>query len=243
MMVLLSTFIISLSSLVSVAAIFIDDQKLSRVLLSLLGLSSGALLGGALLHLLPEAFNHAPPDLIAVLILFSLLFFFIIETFFFHHHCHGGKCDKHSLGYVNLMGDALHNFMDGLIIAAGFLTSPSLGIATSIAIAFHEIPHEIGDFGVLVYAGFTKKQAIGQNLLVSLTAVLGGLTGIFIHGAGVNFETYLLPVAIGSFLYIALSDLWPEIRRETRPHKSLAAFSFCLFGICLMWLIKLTGII
>jgi zinc and cadmium transporter len=190
------------------------------------------------LHLLPEAITLVPPATVFSLTLAAFILFFVIERLLFWRHCHHGNCGVHTFGYLNLIGDALHNFIDGLIIAATFLVDPALGVSTALAVALHEIPQEIGDFGVLLYSGFSRSKAILANLAVAFTAVLGGIVGYALHDTGINLEGYLLPVAAGGFLYIAAADLMPEIRKETNRAKSLVAFGLFLTGIILMILFK-----
>ena len=137
---------------------------------------------------------------------------------------------------MNLCGDAIHNFIDGLILAAAFITNVHLGIVTTLAIALHEIPQEIGDFGVLLYAGFEKRKALFANFMVALTVVLGGIVGFFLSSLE-QFVVYLLPFAAGGFIYIAASDLMPEIRKERGLQKSIASFGAFLFGILIMFLV------
>jgi len=142
---------------------------------------------------------------------------------------------------MNLIGDSIHNFIDGLILAATFMTSIPLGIATTITVAMHEIPQEIGDYGVLVYSGFQKKKALLANLAVALIAVLGGVVGYFLSFISEQFVFYLLPFAAGGFIYIAASDLMPEIRKETSGKRIAASFATFLGGIGIMVLVKLFG--
>jgi zinc and cadmium transporter len=235
--IILSTIIISLGSLVGILFIPIGDRKLERILLLLVALSAGALMGSAFLHLLPEAINLSSPEAALSLTLISFILFFIIERLLFWRHCHEGHCPDHTFGLMNLLGDALHNFLDGLIIAATFLTSPELGITTTMAVALHEIPQEIGDYGVLLYSGFTKTRAILANLLVATTAILGGIIGFFLYDLGLHLEIILLPLAAGGFIYIAAADLMPEIRKEVNSQKSFSAFALFLIGVTLMLLV------
>ena len=139
---------------------------------------------------------------------------------------------------MNLVGDGVHNFIDGLIIAATFLIDIRLGITTSIAIALHEIPQEIGDFGVLIYAGFKRAKALILNFLVALIAMAGAIVGYFLSFYVENLIVYLLPFAAGGFLYISTSDLIPEIRKERDIKKSFVSFAFFLLGILIMYLAK-----
>lgn len=239
--ILISNFIISLVGLIGIFTLTIKEKLLQKILLFLVSLSAGALMGGAFIHLLPEAQEKYRDGNMFLIVLLSFIFFFLIEKLLHWRHCHKGKCEIHTFGYMNLFGDSIHNFIDGLVIAATFLTDIKLGIATSLAVILHEIPQEIGDFGVLLYAGFGKKKAIIANFLIALTAVLGGLVGYFLSFSIDRFTTYLLPFTAGGFIYIAASDLMPEIRKETNLKKSLVSFAVFIMGVLLMFLVKLIG--
>jgi zinc and cadmium transporter len=139
---------------------------------------------------------------------------------------------------MNLVGDAIHNFIDGLILAASFVTSVELGFTTTIAIAAHEIPQEIGDFGVLLYGGFNKRKAIILNFVVALTIVLGGVVGYLISKSVESAVTFLLPFAAGGFIYIAATDLVPEIKKELAFKKYMATLFVFIIGIFIMWFVK-----
>ena len=236
-----ATFLISFASLVGVFTLSIKEKILSKFLLSLISLSAGALMGGAFLHLLPEASEKLNSGNMYQIVLFSFILFFLIEKLLHWRHCHKKNCDVHTFGYMNLFGDAVHNFIDGLVIAATFLTDIRLGIITSFAIALHEIPQEIGDFGVLLYSGFSRKKALFANFLVALTAVFGGIIGYFLSFQIENMTSYLLPFTAGGFIYIAASDLMPEIRKETSLRKSMLSFGVFLVGIAIMFLVKFIG--
>ncbi|PJC82640.1 ZIP family metal transporter [Candidatus Roizmanbacteria bacterium CG_4_8_14_3_um_filter_35_14] len=239
--ILISNFIISLISLIGIFTLMIKEKLLQKILLFLVSLSAGALMGGAFIHLLPEAQEKYRDGNMFLIVLLSFIFFFFVEKLLHWRHCHKGKCEIHTFGYINLFGDAVHNFIDGLVIAATFLTDIKLGIATSLVVFLHEIPQEIGDFGVLLYSGFGRKKAIISNFLVALTAVLGGLIGYFLSFSIDRFTTYLLPFTAGGFIYIAASDLMPEIRKETNLKKSLVSFAVFIVGILLMFLVKFIG--
>jgi len=199
-------------------------------------------MGGAFLHLLPEAVEAAEETMkidVFIFVLIGFILFFIIEKVLHWRHCHKGKCDVHTFTYMNLIGDAIHNFIDGLIMAASFMTSIPLGLTTTIAISSHEIPQEIGDFGVLIYGGFSKKKALLFNFLVALAAVIGGLVGYLVSSQAESFALYILPFAAGGFIYISATDLVPEIKKETDIKKSMATMMCFVIGILIMWLIKL----
>jgi len=239
--IILASFIISLGSLVGIFTLALQEEKLSKILLLLVSLSAGALMGGAFIHLLPEASEEIEGNTLFTIVLSSFIFFFFVEKLLHWRHCHKGQCKVHTFGYMNLFGDSIHNFIDGLIIAATFLTDIKLGIIASFAVALHEIPQEIGDFGVLLYAGFEKKKALIANFLVALTVILGGIVGYFLSFHLEKFIPYLLPFAAGGFIYIAASDLMPEIRKETSLKKSMMSFGVFLVGIAIMVLVKIIG--
>lgn len=238
--ILLATFIVSLISFVGVVTLALKDKILNKILLILIGLSAGALMGGAFLHLLPEAVEKSKGLDVYLLVLVGFILFFLIEKVLHWRHCHKGECDVHTFRYMNLVGDSIHNFIDGLTMAASFVISIPLGVATTIAISAHEIPQEIGDFGVLVYGGFSKKKALFLNFIVALTAVLGGIIGYFISSNIENIVVYILPFAAGGFIYIAATDLIPEIRKELDIKKSMATIAVFIFGILMMWFFKIS---
>jgi zinc and cadmium transporter len=240
-LILASTVFISLGALVGIFTLAVKEKTLAKVLMVLVSFSAGAMMGGAFLHLLPEAAENLEPPVLFGVVLAAFITFFFIEKLFHWRHCHQGNCDVHTFGYMNLVGDTIHNFLDGLILAATFLTDIRLGVITTLAVAFHEIPQEIGDFGVLLYAGFAKKKALIANFLVALTVVLGGVAGYFLSQTAAGVIPYLLPMAAGGFIYIAASDLMPEIRKEESLAKSLVYFGGFLAGIGLMLLVKFLG--
>lgn len=237
--IITSTIVISLFSLVGVFTLSIKEDVLHKMLLSLVSFSTGSLLAGAFLHLLPESFKSVDPILVMQITLSSFIGFFLIEKVLHWRHCHDEECDVHSFGYVNLFGDAIHNFIDGFVIAASFIVSVPLGISTSLALAFHEIPQEIGDFGVLLHAGFSRKRALFLNFIVALTSVLGGLIGYLLASKLETIIPYSLPVAAGGFIYIATSDLMPELIKEVAPKKIFSSFLLFLLGIIMIYLFVL----
>ena len=237
--IILATFLITLCVWVAVLFIFIKKELLNKITVFLVSLSAGSLMGGAFLHLLPEAAEKININLLFEIFLISFVIFFLIEKLLHWRHCHKADCPIHTFGYMNLIGDSIHNFIDGLIIASTFMINPALGISTTLAIAIHEIPQEIGDFGVLIHAGLKNKTALLVNYAVALTVVLGGIVGYFSFSYLHNILPYLLPFAAGGFVYIAASDLMPEIRKESGLKKSMASFLVFLAGIMLMHLIKI----
>lgn len=236
----ITTFIISLISFIGVFTLGLKEKHLKKILILLVAFSAGALMGGAFLHLLPESLEEVGTcdPFICLLIGFSI--FFLLEKFLFWHHCHEHKkCEIHSFTYMNLIGDGVHNFIDGLIIVAGFVVSIPFGITTTIAIIAHEIPQEIGDFAVLLYGGWEKKKALLFNFISGLTAVLGAIVGSLAYSFIPSFTSFLLPFAAGGFIYIASSDLIPELHKQKDVKRSVAAFLMFLIGIGFMYGVKI----
>ena len=233
--ILVSVIIVSLLSFSGLVFISMSQKKLDRILFALIAFASGALLGDAFIHLIPESVESGLKSSFIYVIL-GMLLFFVLEKFIHWRHCHKGKCDVHPFAYLNLIGDGVHNFIDGLLIAASYLASVQIGIATTIAVIAHEIPQEIGDFGVLVYGGFTKAKALFYNFLSALTAVAGALVGYF-SVTYIN-TAVLVPFAAGGFIYIALTDLIPELHKKTKISDSVEQLIFILIGIGLMWALK-----
>ena len=239
---LISVVIVSLVSLVGVITLAIKVDKLKRILIYLVSFSAGALLGGAFLHLIPEAINEIGYSLNFALLLISGIFlFFILEKYVHWRHCHEPTSESHPhhLASMNLVGDGLHNFIDGLIIAASYLISIPLGIAATLAIVFHEIPQEIGDFGILLHSGLSKGKAILYNLLSASLAIMGVVIGLLLGSSVQSFTIYILPVAAAGFIYIATADLIPELHKETKMFKSLGQLVSFLIGVALMYFIAL----
>jgi zinc and cadmium transporter len=233
--IIISTFLISLLSMVGLIFMFANRKFVHKIVMLLISLSAGTLMGGTFLHLLPEASETMESDQLFMIVLFSFIFFYIVERVLHWRHCHHDDCKVHSFGYMNLIGDGIHNFMDGMIIASAFVTDIRLGIITSVAIAMHELPQEIGDFGVLIKAGFSKKRAFFFNFLTSLTALVGALLAYSLSGRVDNLASYMLPIAAGGFIYIAASDLLPEIRKEENMPKAILSFIVFMIGIILMY--------
>jgi zinc and cadmium transporter len=229
---------VSLISFIGVFTLSIKEKVLEKILFYMVALSAGGLMGGAFLHLLPEAIEEFGGGDIFLYTLAGFFLFLVIEKFIHWRHCHKEHCPIHTFAYMNLVGDGVHNFIDGLIMAAGFVVSPSLGVASTVAIFLHEIPQEIGDFGVLVYGGFSRKKALFFNFLTALTAVLGGITGFYLLSFTEFASKFLLAFAAGGFLYIAASDLVPEIRKEMDVKKFFINFAVIFLGILLMYCLK-----
>ena len=235
---LFSTIIISLISLLSVAALLLLKKNLRKIIALLLALAAGTLMADAFFHLLPESIEVLGAELSLQVTFAAFLGFFLIEKLLGWHHCHKDHCEVHSVAYMNLIGDSVHNFIDGLIIAASFAVGWEVGLGASLAIILHELPQELGDFGVLLHAGLSKKQAVLFNFFVSLFAILGVLIGQWLFNFSESMIHYLLAIAAGGFLYIAASDLLPEIRAEKSFWKLFKSLLFVTIGIITIYLLK-----
>jgi zinc and cadmium transporter len=240
---LTSVIIISAISLVGVLVLWLKDQQLKKILLYLVSFSVGGLFGDAFIHLIPETIEESGLGTsVSVIILFGILSSFMVEKFLQWRHCHIPTSSEHphSFAYMNLFGDAVHNFIDGLIVGGSYLASVPLGVSTTLAVIFHEIPQELGDFGVLIHGGFNKTKALRFNFLTALTAVLGAVIA-FVAGATLEgFIPLLIPFAAGNFIYIAGSDLIPELRRdEPDPKKAGLQVTFIILGVAIMFTLLL----
>jgi len=234
--ILASVVGVSLISFVGVVFVGLKENLLRRVVMALVGFASGTLLGGAFFHLLPEAVNEiSPPTTIFYFVIFGIVVFFSVEKFLHWRHCHEEECQVHTFAYTNLVGDGIHNFVDGMIIAAAFIAGSdfSLGISTTLAVVFHEIPQEIGDFAVCVYGGFSRRKALTYNFISALTAVLGAVVTYFVVYLRSNY-ILLIPFAAGGFIYIAATDLMPELHKRSHAVESIVQMVSILLGLGLM---------
>ena len=232
---LVSVFIVSAISLAGIFALALREKLLEKALFVLIAVAAGTLLGVAFLDLIPEAIEEGGQGIL-LYVLSGMMAFFVLERFIFWHHCHDRECDVHAFSYLNLIGDGAHNLIDGMVIAAAYMTSIPLGFATTIAIILHEIPQEVGDFAILVYGGFSRKKALFYNFLSALAAFVGvALAYLFSSVAG--FFPFLLAFAAGGFIYIASADIMPELQKEIEFRKSLLQLVCLIGGIALMWAI------
>jgi len=231
--ILAAVTVVSLVAFIGILFVSLKGALLERVLMTSVGFASGSLIGAAFLHLLPEALEEASHSVLQLVVM-GIVFFFIMEKFLYWRHCHDGKCPVHIFAYLNLIGDGIHNFVDGITIAASFLISYSLGFTTTLAVVFHEIPQELGDFGVLLYGGFGKKKALTYNFISALTAVVGALVTYFLASYIQGLAQFLVPFAAGGFIYIAATDLMPELHKRTQAKESLIQLLTLLTGIGLM---------
>ena len=234
---ILSVFIISLISLVGLFTLSVSQKKLYKILIYLVSFSAGTLMGDAFIHLIPEAYENSDnPALVSIFILFGIFIFFVLEKIIHWRHCHREPSSHHPhpFSYMILFGDTIHNFIDGVIIAASFLVSIPLGIASTIAVFFHEIPQEIGDFGSLVYGGFTRKKALLFNFLTATSAILGAVLVLAINFSEENATRFLIPFAAGGFIYVAGTDLIPELHKHNEGRKGIIQVISFMLGIVLM---------
>lgn len=239
---LISVLIVSLISFIGVLFIGLKEERLKKFLLYLVSFSAGGLFGGAFIHLLPQAVKENGFGVnISLFVISGIVFSFFVEKIIHWRHCHLPISEHHihHASLMSLIGDSIHNLIDGLILGATYLASIPLGIATTIAVIIHEIPQEIGDFGVLVYGGFSKKKALFLNFLTALTSFLGVIIALLLSHYTKGLTTFLIPFAAGSFIYIAGSDLIPELHKELKTSKSLLQLLFFIIGIAAMLLMLL----
>lgn len=239
--ILISVTIVSLISLIGILFIGLRETLLRRIITVLVGFSCGALIGGAFIHMLPEALENMGQacESIFYYVITGIVVFFVMEKFLYWRHCHERECPIHAFVYLNLVGDGVHNFIDGMVIAGSFLASYSLGMATTLGVVFHEIPQEIGDFGVLVYGGLTKRKALAYNFASALTAIAGALTVYFSAPLIQGIDTFMAPFAAGGFIYIAATDLMPELHKRSGAKESITQLIALLTGISLMSALRL----
>ncbi|NNF56730.1 MAG: ZIP family metal transporter [Rhodothermaceae bacterium] len=251
-----SVVLVSLVSLAGVFTLSLGRARLERIIFLLVSFAVGAMLSGALLHLIPRAYERLENGTtVGGLVLVGVLGFFVLEKFLHWRHQHGDPealegATGHTHGHgghshgtepfatMNLVGDAAHNLIDGMIVAASYLVSIPAGVVTTLAVMLHEIPQEIGDFGVLVYGGYSPRRALLYNFLVGLVGVVGAVLALVIGTRVEGFADYLLPVTAGAFLYIAGSDLIPELNRRHSYSASKSAWQLVMMvlGIGVMLL-------
>jgi zinc and cadmium transporter len=235
-----STIAVSLISITGIFFLALKTDKLQKIVFVLVSIAVGALLGNVFFHLIPESFETIEnKGLIAILTLSGILSFFIMEKFLHWHHGHDvGNMDQHpkSYGYISLFADGLHNFTDGILIAAGWMAGPEIGMATTLTVVLHEIPQEISDFGILIHAGFTAKKALWLNFYAALAAVLGTVITLMIGTRVESLSHWVLPVAAGGFIYLAGTDLMPELNKDRSSRNSLIQLIMIIAGLALIYL-------
>ena len=235
---LIASIVVSLISLIGIFSLLFKESRLNKILILLIGFSAGGLIGGAFLHLLPEALERTASRIVFYYLILGFIFFFILEKYLHWRHCHQEICKIHAFTYLNLMGDGIHNFTDGLVIGASFIVNIHFGLITTLMIILHEIPQEIGDFGVLVYGGFSKFKALYYNFIIALTCILGTIVGYFLSVNIGNFSGFLLPFTAGGFIYIAACDLLPELHKKPDLKESVSSLVAFLFGILFILLAR-----
>lgn len=243
---IISVFVVSLVSFVGIFSFSVKSERLNTFLIYIISFSAGALFGDAFIHMMPDIVKTQGFELkTAVYLLFGILVFFILEKIVHHQQYHSRDVkEKHGrvkpFAYVNLAGGSLHNFIDGVVIAAGYFASFPTGIATTIAVVLHEIPHEFGDFGILVHGGFSKNKALFVNFLTALFAIVGAVIALWVQSRVEGIMTILLPIAAGGMIYIAGSDLIPELHKDSKSSAVWQTVCFVL-GIALMSLLLVIG--
>lgn len=239
---LLSVFLVSAISLIGIAAVSLSDLRVKQTIFISVSLAAGAMFGDAFIHILPESFAEPEQRLWAsTYVLMGILSFFSLEKFLRWRHAHEFETESvrtiEPVGYLNLFADGAHNLIDGMLIGAAYTVSIPLGLATTVAIILHEIPQELGDFGVLIHSGFSRGRALIFNFLSGLLAIVGAIISLLASQHIVSFSRLMLPFTAGGFIYIAGCDLLPELQKENKPSKSGLQFLGLISGIGLMYLL------
>jgi zinc and cadmium transporter len=238
---IVSVIAVSLISLVGILALLLNSD-VKKITFLLVSFAVGGLFGDAFIHLLPESFAKMESTLaIALLVLLGIFIFFVIEKFLRWRHQHNLGHEKHvePVVMMNLVGDAVHNLIDGMVIGASYMVSIPLGLTTTLAIVLHEIPQEMGDFGILVHGGLSVKKALGFNLLSASTAIIGTVLSLTIGPHVQGYTIALIPITAGGFIYIAGSDLIPELQHDVKLSRSLLQFALIVLGIGIMAILVL----
>ena len=243
--IITATVITSLFSFVGIYALSLKENTLHKILLVLVAFSAGSILGAAYFDLLPEAIELVEGSVVFVYITLGFVVFFFLERFIYWYHGHPHEADitaefadraaAEGFAYLNLIGDGVHNFVDGMVIAASFFVGFPVGLAATVAVIFHELPQEMGDYGILVYAGFKRGKALLLNFVVALAVVLGGISAIFFLEATEALSGLLIALSAGGFIYLAAAELIPELHKEKSLKKSAIQFVVFILGIGLIW--------
>lgn len=236
---LTSVFIVSIVSLVGVVTLLLKGEVLRRLLFVLVSFAVGGLFGGAFFHLIPESVERVGPHLSSIYVIVGIVAFFVLEKFIYWRHCHLEIDDRlHPVVAMNLIGDTVHNFIDGLLIGVSYLMDIHLGIATTIAIIFHEIPQEFGDIGVFIHGGCTPVRALAYNFLSALFAIVGTVIALLVGSDVRGFSEVLVPITAGGFIYIAGSDLIPELKHNVRIRESALQLLAIAAGLAIMLMLS-----
>ena len=240
--IILANLAVSLIGVVGAYSLIHFFAKSRSRIMILVSFAAGSMIAVSFFDLLPEAIaGHGSTMLMMEYLVLGFVIFLLIEKAFFYYHCHEENCARHSSVKLVMVGDSVHNFLDGVAIAASFLANPTLGIATTLAIIIHEVPQEVGDMGVLVHAGFSKSKALIFNLLSGVLAVLGGVTGFYYLNRFESFIPYILALTAGGFIYIAAADLLPEVHAESDTRTKISVHSLAvILGILALWLLVKT---
>ena len=234
---LLATVLDSLVGLVGIFSLYISDRELQKIVRWLVAFAAGAMLAGALIHMIPKAMMALHYPWTGEVAILGFLTFFFLERYLYWHHCHEtSPCEVHPVTALTILGDSLHNFIDGIMIAAAFLTDALTGWITTLLIIAHEVPQELGNFSVLLFGGLKKKEAILWTFFSQATCILGGLLGWFFTPQWLKAP--IIAFAAGGFLYIAAADLIPELHKERDRKKMTEATLWLLLGVLLMFFIK-----
>lgn len=240
---IISVVFVGLISLIGVFMFFLKRKLTNKIIHTLVAFAIGSLLGAAFFDILPEIAESENKNIFSYVLL-GILLFFIMERYIHWHHCHNGNCEKtyqrEPATYLNLIGDAFHNFVDGALIAASFMVSIPIGIVTTFAIVAHEIPQELSDFAILIHGGFSKKKALIFNFLSSLTAIFGVIVTFLFAKNVEGLIPIILAIAAGGFIYIATADLIPEIHKENKKENIVTqSLALALGAIIIFILTKL----
>jgi len=239
-LIVLFSLLGSVGAIMTAAVFLLFKEKIQKVLIPcLVAFATGTLLTGALLGLIPHALEHITHFQTLFTVLVGIILFFLLEKIVIWRHCHNSECIEvhHNTAPMILVGDAFHNFVDGVVIAASFLTSIPLGIAVSLSVIAHEIPQEVGDFGILLHSGYSKKKALLYNLLSSATTLPAAIIAYFALEKIHNIIPYVMAISAASFLYIALADLYPELHRKTGFMHSIRQIILILAGVGVMLIV------
>ena len=221
--------------LVASGILLVKDSARSKLIPWLVSYAVGALLGVSMLALLPASLEELPPPRVFTTLLLGILLFFVLEKLVLWRHCHTHDCEVHeSTVFPVLIGDAFHNFVDGAVIAAAVLTSIPLGVTTAVAVAAHEIPQEVGDFAILLHAGYSRSRALLLNVLSAVSSAVGAVAAFFAFDSVPRLLPYFLALAAASFLYVAMADLIPGLHRGRTDASSMRQILLIGAGVATM---------
>jgi zinc and cadmium transporter len=231
--IILFSILGSIGAIITAAAFLLFRKKIQDVLIPcLIAYATGTLLAAALLGLIPHSLEHVSPPMIMSTLLAGIILFFLLEKLVIWRHCHKVDCDVHrAAGSMILIGDAFHNLVDGVIIAAAFLISVPVGIVAGLSVIAHEIPQEVGDFGILLHSGYSKQKALLLNILSGLTTLPAAVLSYFALETVHGIIPYIMAISAASFLYIALVDLSPDLHRKVGISQAIRQLLLMLAGV------------